>query len=96
MTKDSERPVYCASEAAIKAATLAYGFGGITGRSHAPLADALIAAHHPNLGLDRSVCLRDVVEVLRSMSTCAAFRTSKQQAAAELAEFIEREFGADA
>lgn len=27
--------------------------------------DALVAAHDPDLGLDRSVCLRDVVEFAR-------------------------------
>lgn len=54
--------VYCASPKAIKAASLAYG---PTNNAYL-LADALIAAHHENLGLDRSVCLRDVVEWMRS------------------------------
>lgn len=52
--------VYCASPRAIAAATLACG-------SPVPapaLADALIAAHDPMLGSDRSVCLRDVIEAL--------------------------------
>lgn len=54
-----ETPVYCASEKAIAAAALAYPDND-AGR----LADALIAVHHPGLGLDRSVCLRDVLRAL--------------------------------
>lgn len=48
-------PVYCASPAAITAAARAY-----PGNDSALLAEALIAAHHPRLGLDRSMCLRDL------------------------------------
>jgi len=33
---------------------------------------ALAAAHAPNLGLDRSVCLRDVVEMLRAINDPAS------------------------
>lgn len=48
-------PVYCASPAAITAAAQAY-----PGNDAALLAEALIAVHHPQLGLDRSMCLRDL------------------------------------
>jgi hypothetical protein len=54
---DSEKPVYCGSERSLEAAALAY-----PGNDADLLVDALIAAHDPALGLDRSVCLRDVVE----------------------------------
>jgi hypothetical protein len=51
--------VYCGSPGAIRAAATAY-----PGADSAKLADALIASHHPVLGLDRSVCLRDIIEAL--------------------------------
>lgn len=52
--------IYCASPRAIQAAGGAYPLGSCDG-----LADALIAAHHPSLGVDRSVSLRDVLAFLR-------------------------------
>lgn len=52
----------------------------------------LEAAHDPALGLDRSVCLRGVVEALRGRTD---FSTSDGEADAcqVAAAFIEREFG---
>lgn len=49
-------------------------------------ATLLDAAHDPALGLDRSVCLRDVVEASRT-----AWCGGKL-----MAEFLEQEFGGDA
>lgn len=61
------------------------------GRNHRVLstvaADMLAAAHDPALGLDRSVCLRDVVDELRRDPGHDA------QAAANR---LEREFGSGA
>ena len=48
-----------------------------------PLMDLLRAAHDPALGLDRSVCLRDVVEFLLKRPGLAGAR-------------VEREFGGGA
>lgn len=82
--------VYCASAWAIEAATVAFcrreGFIVPVGA----LSDALIAAHHPDLGLDRSVCLRDVVEALRA---AADGRASEVRSPLHAARFIEQEFG---
>lgn len=52
---------------------------------------ALDAAHDPALGLDRSVCLRDVVEAITRAHapTGDRFRWDR----ADWADFIEREFG---
>lgn len=47
---------------------------------------ALEAAHDPSLGLDRSVCLRDVVELFRAMENGFISRHGA-------ADLIEREFG---
>lgn len=52
----------------------------------------LDAAHDPALGLDRSVCLRDVAVAVRYAA--GHIRTmSKDQACGDMADFIEREFG---
>lgn len=53
--------VYCASARAIIAATAAYQ--AATGEYADPsgLAAAFVAAHAATLGLDRSVCLRDLL-----------------------------------
>jgi len=53
-------PVYCASEAAVSAAADAY-----PGNDAALLAASLIAAHHPSLGVERSVCLADAVAEIK-------------------------------
>lgn len=48
-----------------------------------PIQRAFDAAHDPALGLDRSVCLRDVVEAIRGLPyDCSWY-----------AAFLEREFG---
>jgi hypothetical protein len=83
-------PVYCASEPAIERAAVAYrhrsgGFAHSGG-----LADALIAAHHPSLGLDRSVCLRDVVQALWARGCELGDLTWNPE---EPAAFIEHVFG---
>lgn len=70
--------VYCASPRAIAAAVRAYPENNAGG-----LADALVAVHHPTLGLDRSVCLRDILTALR--------RAEHHDGA----DVIAREFGAD-
>jgi hypothetical protein len=57
--------VYCASPKALKAAGEAFRESEAPTYSGA-LADGLIACHDPKLGLDRSVCLRDVVDALRN------------------------------
>jgi hypothetical protein len=62
--------VYCGSPAAIKAATAAYMTED--GDDAEKLTSAFIAMHHPSLGLDRSVCLRDVVEWLERGAPVAA------------------------
>lgn len=49
----------------------------------------LEAAHDPELGLDRSVCLRDVVNALRS----AGVNEDEWRPHLAPANFIEREFG---
>lgn len=53
------------SEAAVTAAYRSITRPGTVGPSGAAVARAVDAAHDPALGLDRSVCLRDVVEWLR-------------------------------
>lgn len=53
--------------------------------------EILSAAHDPALGLDRSVCLRDVVERLRSQD--AGVWTAEHLHST--ADFIEREFGGE-
>lgn len=58
-----------------------------------PTRDLLLAAHDPALGMDRSVCLRDVIEKLRS--TREWQRPDDQHLLDEVANFIEREFGSD-
>lgn len=57
-TSPTAGEVYCASPAAIVAAAAAY-----PGNDAGLLAEALIAAHHPRLGVERSVCLRDLGDV---------------------------------
>lgn len=49
-------------------------------------ADLLAAAHDPALGLDRSVCLRDVVDALHEYE-------SASQASLTADEFVEMRFG---
>lgn len=46
----------------------------------------LLAAHDPALGLDRSVCLRDVLRWMRS-------EEHRYKAVDDAADFMEREFG---
>jgi hypothetical protein len=54
------------SEAALEAARAAkYAHTTSTGRGLGLLSDILRAAHDPKLGLDRSICLRAVVEALQ-------------------------------
>lgn len=79
------------SDKARKAAVDAYDHN----LSH-PVTTALKAAHDSALGLDRSVCLRDVVEALRTYEgeeiAGAPFpQTNYDQEI--VADFIEREFG---
>lgn len=74
--------VYCASEKAIKAAAAAYP-GNDAGR----LADALIACHDRALGLDRSVCLRDVVERMQRVDV------PHNEVRFDIARFLVEEFG---
>jgi hypothetical protein len=67
--------VYCASPRAIRAAALAYYNSAGQFADTAALAAALIAAHHPGLGLDRSVCLGDIKELpdgLTALGTVAS------------------------
>lgn len=59
---EHEGRVYCASELAIVAATVAYRNEAGEYADPKGLAAAMIAAHSKTLGLDRSVCLRDIVE----------------------------------
>lgn len=79
--------VYCGSPAAIAAAVGGYlrGAGHLADTSG--LTDALIAAHNPDLGLERSVCLRDVLEVLRGAGSPQYAGTY-----ADAAELIATEF----
>ena len=51
---------------------------------------ALDDAHDPALGLDRSVCLRDVVEALREHGR---LRNFPKYGGVSAVDFIEREFG---
>lgn len=74
--------VYCGSETAIQVAAAAY-----PGNDARKLADALIAAHHPKLGLDRSVCLRDVYDALSR-----AYHP-QNPTPAHPADFVEQRFG---
>jgi hypothetical protein len=56
--------------------------------------DALVAAHDPALGLDRSVRLRDVVEALREVAANANYMSGDVRTGLPLAaDFIAREFG---
>lgn len=77
-------PVYCASVPAIAAAVAAY-----PDNDAQKLTDALIGLHHPSLGLDRSVTLRDVIAFLDGLEigelTCLG--------ADAACEALEREFG---
>lgn len=62
-------------------------------RASALVAFAMQAAHDPALGLDRSVCLRDVVEALRGMP--GSYRDVSRSAAGHwgsAAGHLEREF----
>lgn len=59
---DWPEPVYCASEKAIIAATVAYALAAGVQADAKGLAAAMVAAHAVELGLDRSVCLRDLVD----------------------------------
>lgn len=72
-----------------KALDAAHGTYKRTGKLW-PTEEIVYAAHDPALGLDRSVCLRDVLEALRQR-TFAAERSTWGQAA----DFIEREFGGE-
>jgi hypothetical protein len=58
-------------------------------------AAALIAAHDPSLGLDRSVCLRDVVEALRGPAGDDALTYVYTDVNHAAANFIEEHFGGD-
>lgn len=53
------------------------------------------AMHDPALGLDRSVCLREVVEAIRGMAgrIDTPDHRERQMATIYAADFIEREFG---
>jgi hypothetical protein len=53
----------------------------------------VLGAHDPALGLDRSVCLRDVVEAL--LSKGRAGESALYSTYGIAGEFIEREFGLD-
>jgi hypothetical protein len=61
---DMAESVYCASPQAIEAATRAYFEKTGKFADAGGLSAALIAAHHPDLGLDRSICLADLVEAI--------------------------------
>lgn len=70
-----------------------YGIPGLLGYE-----DMLNAAHDPALGLDRSVCLRDIVEALRKhdLPEGHEYRWLHIAYATEMddaADFIEHEFG---
>lgn len=52
------------SDAAVEVARTAYRDGRDVIHPD-PLGDALVAAHDATLGVDRSVCLRDLLEFLR-------------------------------
>lgn len=80
--------VYCASERAIVAAAFEYHEESGEFADANGLAAALVAAHKPELGLDRSVCLRDVIDALRGPEGQGYFAGAR-----EVAEFLEREFG---
>jgi hypothetical protein len=54
--------------------------------------EAVHAAHDPALGLDRSVCLRDVVEALRDRWEPGAW-VGNYRTVNDAADFVEREFG---
>lgn len=54
---------------------------------------ALYAAHDPALGLDRSVCLRDVVEAIRNEGAKEGSDLALADHYYSAADFIEREFG---
>lgn len=58
--------------------------------------DALSAAHDPALGLDRSVCLRDVIEVLQKVERESAMNAHPHpDCIARIRTGIEREFGSN-
>lgn len=89
-SSQSAHPVYCASEEAIAAAALAHGLPLDPDK----LTDALIAAHHPDLGLDRSVCLRDVVEALRTGGEEHMYALECRGGLGEaMADYLAAEFG---
>jgi hypothetical protein len=76
--------VYCASPSAIAAATAGYLKGARRLADPAGLTDALVAAHDPALGLERSVCLRDVYDEIRI--------SGRQLDGVNLAEWLKRRF----
>jgi hypothetical protein len=78
-------PSLKAVEAAQRAESVAYAK-----HNPYPWREALTAAHDPALGLERSVCLRDVVE---AMERRADEGGNLGWACALTAIFIEREFG---
>lgn len=69
------------SDKAVAALQARYGFNTI-----APWREIAATTHDPALGLDRSVCLRDVVESVRMLRGTAF-------SAGDIADLIEREFG---
>lgn len=52
--------------------------------------DVLLAAHDPALGLDRSVCLRDVVEAVRALNSYRG--PGPVMNLTQVGDFIERRF----
>lgn len=61
---ESAEQVYCASEKAIVAAAAGYHSAASEPCDPKGMAQALVMLHTESLGLDRSVCLRDVYEFL--------------------------------
>jgi hypothetical protein len=75
------------AEAELEVATAAASDGYALDGAAGILAKALAAAHDPALGLDRSVCLRDVVEFVEKLGSVSASRRESR-----VAEAIAREF----
>lgn len=91
---DASRPAIIAASKRL-ASSRGIEFNGYTGYGEA----ILESAHNPDLGLDRSVCLRDVVERLRELAEEMDPNLKSQPArmiiAATLdnADLLAREFG---
>lgn len=71
MSGPSEKATDAASDA-LSAHETSGWYAGIYSSVDRLADDALAAAHNPSLGLDRSVCIRDVVEFLRGRDTLDA------------------------